>query len=260
MHHDDAQIGRLLSRREALALLGAGSAALLAGCRADSAGSLTTPPSPASAPASGISCLVKPEQTEGPFFGSSNPDRSDLRTDTSSGGVRAGVPLALTIGVSSVSAGGCRPLEGATVDVWHCDAQGAYSGFRSEGTEGADFLRGVQRTDAAGRASFVTVYPGWYRGRAVHLHLKVRTGDGSDAYEFTSQLYFPDAVSDDVFTRAPYARTGGTRVPNDRDGIFRSNGGDQLVLDVTATDDGYAGRFDFGLDLSDAATGAPDGF
>ncbi|MGB3543611.1 hypothetical protein, partial [Rubrivirga sp.] len=217
MHDDDVPIGRLLSRREALAVLSTGSAALLLGCGPNAVDS--TPGTAASSPESGISCVVKPEETEGPFFGSSNLNRADLRLATSSGVASAGVPLAHTVGVSSVGRAACTPLEGAIVNVWQCDARGAYSGFRSEGTEGADFLRGFQRTDASGQASFLTVYPGWYRGRAVHVHLKVRTSDDDDAYEFTSQLYFPDAVSAGVFAQPAYARSDTQRVTNTREGV-----------------------------------------
>lgn len=251
MDHDDAPIGRLLSRREALALLGTGSLALLAGCGARSS-EATGAASPPAGP-----CLVKPEATEGPFFFEGDLFRQDLRTDTASGRVSPGTPLALTVGVSRVAEGACVPLEGALVDIWHCDAAGAYSGYPSEGTAGQNFLRGVQRTDAAGEASYLTVYPGFYRGRAVHIHLKVRTGEDAEAYEFTSQLYFPDDLSDEVFATGPYAASSSTRVRNDRDGLYR-RGGDQLLLAPTSTEDGFAARFDFGLDLSDTEKGASD--
>ncbi|MEM6325810.1 MAG: intradiol ring-cleavage dioxygenase [Bacteroidota bacterium] len=257
MDHDDLPIGRLLSRREVLALLGTGSAALLVGCGTSTAESAAASPSVTSAP--GSPCLVKPEQTEGPFFFEDDLFRRDIRMDTASGAMSAGVPLTLTIGVSRVAEAECLPLQGALVDIWHCDADGAYSGYASEGTEGRNFLRGVQRTDAAGEASFLTVYPGWYRGRAVHIHLKVRTSEDADAYEFTSQLYFPDDLSRTVFEQAPYAREG-TRVSNDRDGIYRRGGGADLLLAPVPDGDGYTARFDFGLDLSDAATGASDRF
>ena len=261
MDHDDIPIGRLLTRREALALLGAGSAGVLMGCGASADGQAPASALPTQVePTRASTCLVRPEQTEGPFFGDSNLNRADLRTNTLTQTVTPGVPLALTIGVSQVSEAACLPLENAVVDLWHCDAQGAYSGFRSEGTEGSNACRGFQKTDASGEASFVTVYPGWYRGRAVHLHLKVRTGEGADAYEFTSQLYLPDDVSDQVYDHGAYARAEGDRIRNADDGIFRRGGGDQLVMSVAPDGDGYAARFDIGLDLSDAATGASDGF
>ncbi|MEL6615921.1 MAG: twin-arginine translocation pathway signal protein [Bacteroidota bacterium] len=254
MDHDDTPIGRLLTRREALALVGASGAALFLGCGTGTAEGATPAASGAASP-----CLVKPEATEGPFFATGDLFRSDLRTDVATGEATPGMPLALTVGVSRVDGNACTPLQGAIVDIWHCDARGAYSGFASEGTEGSTVCRGYQRTNADGEASFVTVYPGWYRGRAVHLHLKVRTDETADAYEFTSQLYFPDALSETVFATAPYDRPGAW-LRNERDGIYTRGRGAELLLTPEASGEGYAARFDFGLDLSDTATGAPDGF
>ena len=118
-------------------------------------------------------------------------------------------------------------------------------------TRGRKFLRGHQATDVGGNASFTTVYPGWYRGRAVHIHFKIRVpADGRRAYEFTSQLYFDEALTDAVHALDPYATKGRRDTPNARDGIFRQGGsGDQLMLAVTKTDGGYAAGFDVGLRL-----------
>lgn len=255
MDHDDLPIGRLLSRREAVALLGTGSAALLFGCGTSSAEGGNAQ----AGATSGSPCLVRPEATEGPFFFDGDLFRHDIRMDSATGAPSPGLPLALTIGVSQVSDGACVPLANAIVDIWHCDARGAYSGYDQEGTEGSDFLRGFQRTDASGEASFTTIYPGWYPGRAVHIHLKVRTDAGADAYEFTSQLYFPDALTDEVFSDDLYARADtNRRIRNPQDGIFTRDGGTQLLLAPERDGDGYRARFDVGLDLSDAQTGASD--
>lgn len=255
MDHDDRPIGRLLSRREAVALLGTGSAAVLFGCGTSSAESPNS--SPVATP--GSPCLVKPEATEGPFFFEGDLFRHDIRSDSATGDVSPGLPLSLTIGVSQVTDGACVPLGNAIVDIWHCDARGAYSGYAQENTEGRDFLRGFQRTDAAGEASFTTIYPGWYQGRAVHIHLKVRTGGEADAYEFTSQLYFPDTLTDEVFASDLYARANtDRRVRNTQDGIFTRDGGAQLLLAPERDGGGYRARFDVGLDLSDTHTGASD--
>ncbi|MEM1057261.1 MAG: intradiol ring-cleavage dioxygenase [Bacteroidota bacterium] len=258
MDHDDLPIGRFLSRREALALLGVGGTGLLVGC-----GTRPTEETALSASASGSApspCLVKPEQTEGPFFFEDGVFRRDIRSNVATGEAKAGVPLTLTIAVSRLHEAACEPIENAIVDIWHCDALGAYSGYAREGTEGETFCRGFQRTDAAGEASFLTIYPGWYRGRATHIHLKVRTSEEADAYEFTSQLYFPDSVSDEIAAMRPYAAASFTRVRNNRDGIYMRGGGNQLLLAPTREGDGYAARFDFALDLSDAATGRTDRF
>ena len=113
-------------------------------------------------------------------------------------------------------------------------------------TAGQKFLRGYQVTDAAGVAKFLTVYPGWYQGRTVHIHFKVRSSPGARASQFTSQLYFDDAMSDKVFAQAPYSAKTGRRTTNERDGIF-GQGGRQLTLAVTEHGAGYKAAFDIGL-------------
>ncbi len=246
MHHDDEQVGQLLSRREVLALLGAAGASVLSGgpaLAASAEGPLLLP-----------SCIVRPRQTEGPYFVDEMLDRSDIRPDPTDGSRAEGVPLDLAFQVSRIDRTGCRPLSGALVDVWQCDALGVYSGVRDIGglfdTVGKQFLRGHQTTDSDGIARFKTIYPGWYEGRTVHIHFKVRTDPMSEAgHEFTSQLYFDDAVTDRVMRRAPYsARKGAERVRNEGDGIFR-NGGDQLLLAVAENETGYSGTFDIGLQI-----------
>jgi protocatechuate 3,4-dioxygenase beta subunit len=226
MHTDDAPVGRLLNRREVMALLGAAGITLVAGRAAGQ-------PAPV--------CVVRPQQTEGPFFVDEVLDRSDIRADPASGTVKAGVPLQITFNVSQLAGSACTPLAGARVDVWHCDALGEYSDTRQR------FLRGYQLTDSAGVARFTTIYPGGYSGRAVHVHFKVRTrpAAGSGA-EFTSQLYFDDAVTDRVHAQAPYASHGQRRTRNEADGPFRS-GGRQLLLPVTEGGGGYAGTFALAL-------------
>ena len=234
MASDDDATGRLLSRREVVALLGVSGAGLL-GRRA----------SAAQVPG----CVVRPQQTEGPYYVDEQLDRSDIRSDPTSSEVRPGVLLALAFTVSALRGGDCAPLAGAIVDVWHCDAAGVYSDVRGPGgsTVGQKFLRGYQSTDAAGIARFTTIYPGWYPGRAVHIHFKVRTGAGSaPGGAFTSQIYFDDAVTDQIHALEPYARRGQRRVRNDGDGLFR-NGGRQLLAVVTRAGQGYATTFELAL-------------
>ena len=170
-----------------------------------------------------------------------------------------GVPLQLTFAVGSVANAACAPLAGATVDIWHCDALGRYSDEQANNTVGKKFLRGSQTTDASGLAQFTTIYPGWYAGRAVHIHFKIRTtGTDGQAYEFTSQLFFDDALSDSVFAQAPYASHGTRDTLNSQDSIY-GTGGDQLLLALTQQDTGYTTTFNVGLDLADASVGKADG-
>jgi protocatechuate 3,4-dioxygenase beta subunit len=233
---------KALSRREALALIGASGAALLTGAL----------PARAAAPAAPPSCVARPQQTEGPFFVEEELDRSDIRSDPRTGVVTQGVPLRLTFKVSRMSGASCAPLVGAKVDLWHCDATGRYSDARSRGSSsvGEKFLRGYQRTDAAGTARFQTIYPGWYGGRAVHVHFKIRTGAPSvPAYEFTSQLYFDDALTDRVYSVAPYAAGGRRSMRNADDFLFR-DGGSQLLLDPVPDAFGYAAIFEIGLQIA----------
>jgi protocatechuate 3,4-dioxygenase beta subunit len=194
-------------------------------------------------------CLVRPEQTEGPYFVDERLHRSDIRSDPTSGTITPGTPLALTFQISRVRAGECHPLQGAQIDIWHCDAAGIYSDVEDPGfnTIGKKFLRGYQLTDAQGAAQFLTIYPGWYPIRTVHIHFKIRTAPlARGSFEFTSQLYFPDDLTDIVHTALPYSSKGRRRVRNQHDFIFR-DGGDQLILKPSATNGGYAMTFPIGL-------------
>jgi protocatechuate 3,4-dioxygenase beta subunit len=172
--------------------------------------------------------VVRPQQTEGPYFVDEKLNRSDIRSDPADGAVKPGVPLQLVFQVFQVGDRTCTPLRNAIVDVWHCDAAGVYSDVsdRSFNTVGQKFLRGYQVTNDNGTAEFLTIYPGWYPGRTVHIHFKIRTNSNSQSnYEFTSQLYFDDALTDQVHSQAPYAARSQRAEKNDQDGIFRNGGG-----------------------------------
>jgi protocatechuate 3,4-dioxygenase beta subunit len=242
--HSDVACGRGLTRREALALLGASGVALLAGAR-----SLRAQTASAAQP----SCIARPQQTEGPFFVDEALNRSDIRSDPKSGEVKPGLPLRLAFRVSGMTGTSCAPLAGAQVDLWHSDADGRYSDVRGFGfsasTKGQQFLRGYQLTDVSGGAQFLTIYPGWYGGRAVHVHFKIRTADASGRrYDFTSQLYFDDAFNARIFALEPYANHRGRWLANADDGIFRE-GGRELLLTPQADGQGYAASFDVGLTI-----------
>jgi protocatechuate 3,4-dioxygenase beta subunit len=237
-----------MNRRKVLALLGATGMNMLAGCSSGSSGGKQAESGP-------LSCVVTPRQTEGPYFVDEHLLRSDIRSDPSDGSIKEGLPLALEIRVYTVDSVGeavCKPRGGAMVDIWHCDAQGIYSDVTdsSFNTAGKKFLRGYQTTDASGSVRFTTIYPGWYRGRTVHIHLKIRTDrEYLRALEFTSQLYFDDSITDRVYTQQPYAARGPRAPRNEGDSLFRK-GGDQLVLKLVETGRGYAGTFDVGLEMS----------
>jgi len=188
-------------------------------------------------------CIVRPEQTEGPYFVDERLHRSDIRSDPSDGSVKKGVPLQLTIRIHELRGGACAPLTGAVVDLWHCDALGVYSDVqdRSFDTRGKKFLRGYQTTDSSGAVRFITIYPGWYSGRTVHVHFKIRTNSESRrGYEFTSQIYFDDTLTDQIHMQAPYNTKGRRTVKNQQDGIFQ-DGGEELILPVIREEDGYSG-------------------
>jgi protocatechuate 3,4-dioxygenase beta subunit len=253
MHNDDHPVGRLLTRRELVALFGAAAAATLShrlSAQSSAGGSAAVLPN----------CVVHPQQTEGPYFVDERLLRSDVRSDGRTGAISPGAPLELRLTIAQVSdAGACAPLSGALVDIWQCDALGRYSDVRdrSNVTTGQTFLRGYQITDVAGNVQFTTIYPGWYQGRAVHIHFKVRSSSSSaQAYEFTSQFYFDERLTDRVHMRAPYSSHAGQRTRNEHDGIFRT-GGAQLTLPVKEGPGGYATSFTVGMRPGDPA---PRGF
>jgi protocatechuate 3,4-dioxygenase beta subunit len=235
---DDLQVGHLLTRREALALLGAGGLLWLTGSSSESSAT----PRPAG-------CIVRPQQTEGPYFVDERLNRSDIRADPSDGTVKPGTPLQLAFNVSRIASGACAALAGAYVDIWHCDHEGVYSDVQDPGFDsvGRKFLRGYQVTDENGVARFTTIYPGWYQGRTVHIHFKIRSDPGvSPGFDFTSQVYFDDALTDRVFAEPPYAARGPRDARNADDEIFGSEGS-QLLLAPVRQGAGYSAAFDVAL-------------
>jgi protocatechuate 3,4-dioxygenase beta subunit len=258
MHDDDEPVGRVLGRRQALALLGIAGAALTVAGSGVAAAATTT--SSTSGGGRTVDCIAAPEQTEGPYFVDEMLNRSDIRTDPSDGSVVDGTVFALNLGVLQINSGGCAPLRDAIVDIWTCDAFGIYSDVAAEGTAGKKFLRGYQTTDRAGKVRFVTILPGWYASRTVHLHVKVRTtGTDGNPYEFTSQLYFAEEFKAEYLAGEPYASTGTPDTTNAADRFYAA-GGDQMLLAPRKAGRGYTADFAIGLDLSDAETGDDDSF
>ena len=181
-----------------------------------------------------VSCVLTPEQTEGPYYIA----KEKLRRNITDG--RPGTPLTLRLAV--VDAKTCRPIKGAAVDIWHCDASGIYSGFGA-GRASRTFMRGIQRTNANGVATFKTVYPGWYQGRTVHIHVKVHVR-GNVVH--TGQLYFPDRVTDAAYGKAPYTNRPNRDVRNVDDMVFR-NGGKRSLLSLRRNAAGYVGSIRMGV-------------
>jgi protocatechuate 3,4-dioxygenase beta subunit len=211
-----------LTRREIVAAggaLGLTAGLYIAGRGGGGHSALAAVASPSSA------CTLTPEETEGPYYIDDHLLRSNIRED------RQGVLLDLRLPVSSSSA--CAAIHGATVEIWHADALGVYSGF---GTGvGRTFLRGGVKTDAQGLARFRTIYPGWYQGRTVHIHVKVHV---AGTVVHTGQLFFRDTTTDAVYRRAPYSSRGPRTTRNAQDGIYAA-GGRQSMVTLRRNGSGY---------------------
>ncbi len=212
----DATGSKRLSRRKALGLIAvtAGGGPFLA-----AAAFAVSQPARAASLISGAGvCSIMPQTTEGPFYFDPRLERTDIAEG------RPGLPMAVRMQVVDA---GCAPIPGARVDIWHCDANGRYSGYpRQPGgldTSGETFLRGTQMADRNGVVSFATIYPGWYPGRTPHIHFKVFP---TRQQVLTGQMFFPDEVSRQVYeTVAPYnERSADGAIVNARDGIARRAG------------------------------------
>jgi protocatechuate 3,4-dioxygenase beta subunit len=202
-----------------------------------------------------------PQQIEGPYFVDNMPNRSDIRSDPSDGSVQEGIPLHLVVHVYSVNKNGtCSPLKGAKVDIWHANSQGVYSDIADQDTIGKKFLRGYQLTDNNGTVKFTTIYPGWYQGRAIHVHDKVSTFNGSEkTLDWTSQLYFDNPVNEWVHKQPPYSKHGSPDMTNEQDGIYtgpstdslvQSNAGKHLMVNITKEGQSYVGMFNIVLNAT----------
>jgi protocatechuate 3,4-dioxygenase beta subunit len=203
------------------------SAAPAAGAMASSASAGAGGAAATGTDLSSLACILSPDMTEGPFFIEEKMNRSDLVMGETEESIVMATPLALTIGVYKVDGMTCTPLSGLQVDIWHADALGIYSdvasGFvQATDTRGKKFLRGYQVTNEAGLVQFATIYPGWYMSRTIHIHFKIRMPMGSSAYDFTSQMFFDEKISEEVLATGPYATAPGNRaVFNDDDHIFQ---------------------------------------
>jgi protocatechuate 3,4-dioxygenase beta subunit len=224
-----------LTRRSILRLAGLAAAGLGTGAwkahEADGGG-------PAGVESGAVVCVLTPELTEGPFY----IRGEKLRRNITDG--HPGTPLLLHLGV--VDASSCKPIKGAAVDIWHADAAGNYSGF-GVGRTSRTFMRGIQRTNAGGTATFLTVYPGWYQGRAVHIHVKVHV---SGRVVHTGQLFFPDALTDRVYRKAPYKKRPNRTTRNPDDSIFVNGGAKSMLALSRRRAGGYLGKITMGVHRS----------
>ena len=219
-----------LTRRQSLLRLAGLAAAAGAGTAWDLPGS-----SSAAVEQGLVQCVLTPELTEGPYYVANEAVRHDITEG------KAGLPLLL--GVRVLNASTCKVVKNAAVDIWHCDALGVYSGAVAHNA-GTDFLRGVQRTNVNGVATFKTIYPGWYPGRAVHIHVKVHVR-GNVVH--TGQLFFPAAITEAVYASAPYSSHGTSPdTPNAQDSIFR-NGGPKGLLALKKAASGYTASITTGV-------------
>jgi protocatechuate 3,4-dioxygenase beta subunit len=220
MSHDESAIYEaLIRRREALAALGlAGVGAVVLGRPGGLA--LGTPEAAAAG-----ACTLDPEVTEGPYWIDNDLTRRDIRED------RKGLLLKLTLTV--VDATTCKAVKGADVEIWHADASGLYSGYGSSPSQGTvntkRYLRGHQKSDADGKLSFLTIYPGWYRGRTPHIHVKVHVG-GTTVH--TGQLFFRDSISDKVYATSHYKSHGEPDTTNAEDSIYKQAGGSAALVSL----------------------------
>lgn len=268
-----------ITRREALGIFGAVGASVALGCRSRETllATVASPDGGESQPVSGAvdagpagwatdagaadagfpACVLDPNMTEGPYWVDEKLNRSDVRSDTNglaSPNPRPGVPLALQFTVVSVRGGACTPIKGAQVDIWHSDGIGLYSDVVNMGpggsTVGQDFLRGYQITDASGTVRFTTIYPGWYPGRTIHIHVRMRLFDagGNTTTEATTQVFFDDSLTDTVFaSNAPYDTRGPRDTLNSDDMIYQNQ--TELLLDVQPAAAGYTTSFTLGVQL-----------
>jgi protocatechuate 3,4-dioxygenase beta subunit len=208
--------------------MGAAGAAMALGCGGSPASPSST--SGGSTP-SNAACAVTPSETVGPYPSLTDLFRGDIREG------KSGTVLTLTIRVVDVSAA-CAAVPGANVEVWHVDAAGQYSQYGSQAER--TFLRGIQTTNSTGEVTFTTIYPGWYQGRATHIHVEVTVGGVSKK---VTQIAFPESVNDAVHKSGVYASRGTNPIANLADGIFADSLASEIVTPVGDVPGGYAATF-----------------
>ena len=263
-HSDDAPIGTIYSRREALALAAKAGIGLTAGGLFTFASAQDTKPK--------VNLIASPALTEGPFFVDEKLKRSNLLLGTTRPAVINGTSLELELAIHKLTGDKHVPFTGCQIDIWHCDAAGVYSDesnpMNHEDTAKQTWLRGYQITDKNGIAKFQTIVPGWYPGRTAHIHFKVRTFSEKHQVtaDFTSQLFFHETDLKHIFGKAPYSTQDVPAGLNMRDGIYAerqvdgSVAGSHLTLDLKSASKGNSAKFAIVLtDRNFKAGGGPEG-
>ena len=203
--------------------------------------------------AQNLACVLSSRMTEGPYWVDERLNRADIRTDPTNGTTKTGLPLTVNLNIYSVTSAGCAALQGAWVDIWHCDAGGLYSDAAANNTVGQKFLRGYQISNTSGAVNFTTIYPGWYSGRAVHIHVRIRTFNGTTVVgNFVTQLFFDDSISDTVLSQSPYNTRGRTRdTLNANDSVYNGAANKERALaTLVRTDSGYSATLNIGVDIA----------
>jgi protocatechuate 3,4-dioxygenase beta subunit len=225
---------RLLTRREALGAVGAAGAAVVWGC-GDTPTAPSTTVEAATTTSTNAACTVTPTETIGPYPSLVDLFRSDIREG------KSGTLLTLTIRVVNV-ASGCAAVPNANVEIWHVDAVGDYSQYGTQTTQ--TFLRGIQTTNSNGEVTFTTIYPGWYQGRATHIHVEVTMGGRSIK---VTQIAFPEAINNTVHASGAYASRGTNPMSNQSDGIFADSLASEIVTPAGSVAGGFTATFQVAL-------------
>jgi protocatechuate 3,4-dioxygenase beta subunit len=232
----------MFTRREALGLISAAGAAAAAACGDSPTGPTATTSTTSATTGAGIAstneaCAVTPNETAGPYPSLTDFFRSDIREG------KEGTTLTLTVKVVNTTSN-CAAVPNAQVEIWHCDVGGNYSQYGSVASQ--TFLRGIQTTDANGTVTFTTIYPGWYQGRATHIHVEATVNGRSVK---VSQIAFPESVNNTVHAAGVYASRGTNPMSNASDGIFADSLASELVTPSGSVATGYVAAFQLGVAL-----------
>ncbi len=197
--------------------------------------------------ATSTGCIASPQETDGPYPYDLSKNSSIFRTDITEG--KTGVPLNLILTIVN-SNNNCSAIEGARVDIWHCDKDGYYSEYNVTGylgtqnNTGKTFCRGIQLSDAGGQVKFTTIYPGWYTGRVTHIHIEVFI---NSVLKCTTQMAFPDSITRTVYASSLYSTHGQNSMTNATDGILKDSYNSEMLTLTGDVTNGYTGTLQIGV-------------